>query len=270
MQQLAGVRPDEGRSEDQPGLPVDDELGPSGRVVAQQGRAAHLREGDFRHLDVVPCLACLRLGHPDPRHLRVGVDDLWHRCPVGHGERLAPGGRGGDRVAEHTRAVLAPVGQGRLAAGVTHRVQPLRQPSLEHVVGGEPDRVEADIAQARTSPGRDEHLVRLDLAVVGDDRDRASVDTADTGVPCVRPAAAGGRRREAHGDSLRLKCLCDNSAGEGLLTGEEGLAPHEHRDLAAERGHPRRCLDRHDPATHDDEPPRDLGDRGRVTGPPRV
>ena len=126
MNQLGGVRSDEGRAKDHMRVLVHDELRRPGNVIAQERGA---RGGRPRHLcDRYPVtgVAGLTLREPDARHRGIGENHLRHRDI-----RSSPGcgstcGVRRELGAEDPRAVLAPVCQRRLAGGIPDEDEPLR------------------------------------------------------------------------------------------------------------------------------------------------
>ena len=183
--------------------------------------------------------------------------------------------------------------QRRLAARIPDRPQPVGQPTGEHVVGIETHRVEPEIRQPRPPPDGDEDLVGDDLPIRFLHRrmtrpvDRAlrtraarplasrQLDRHRAAVVPPQPRLA--RRLAATGDDIRLEVDRDPEfpqpgehrlSREGLLTCEKPTA-HDQRDRRPEPRHPRRRLARHDTATDDDEPLRDLDDPGRIARRPR-
>ena len=162
------------------------------------------------------------------------------------------------------------MGQRRLAAGVPHRVEPLREHAADDVVGAQPHRVQADPAQGGPAPGGDQDLVGVEDLLAAGHAHRTAVEPAQAPIGGLDPLAGGHPGPGDHADAALGQGLGDDLGGEELGPAQQARSPHQHGHPAAQGGHPGRGLAGRHAAADDNEPAGHLLDRRGVARPPRV
>src|SRR5665647_1207993 len=253
VEQLAGLGADEGRADHAPAGAVDHQLRTALDVVAQECGSGRGRPRHVRHLDVDLGGSGLRLGQADGSDLRVREDDLRDGYVVGYERLRTARCPRGDLLAEDAGAVLAPVRQRRLAAGVADEDEPGRYIAGARLVGIETDRVQPDAVEARASTHSNEDLVAGDVAAVGRDDHSATVDAPEAGVLRVVATTPGHRDPDPYIDPQIPQSLEHDLARERFDASEQPVVPAKERDRRAEGAHPHGGLEGDHAATDDDE-----------------
>ena len=268
VDELSGLRSHEGRSHDGSTGAVHDQARLAVGVVAHQGGA---RRGGVGHTggdDIHARIARLRLSESAGGHLRVGEDHLGNR-DVG-GDRLGgpSGGARPDPLPDDPGLILAHMSQRRLAAGIADRVEPLREPAADDVVGAQPHRLQTDPVQGGPAAGGHHDLVGVEGLLIAQDAHRTAVDAARTPIGGPGALAGGHSGPGENPDPAFRQGLGHDLGGEGLGPGQQARAAHEHGHLAAQGGHPGGGLAGHDASADDDEPLGHLLDPGGVARSP--
>ena len=139
VDELTRTRAHEGGSQHGPRLPVDDELGLTVGIVAQEGSSSSRGVTDLGGDDVVVEGPGPLLGQAAGGELGIGEDDLRDRDALGHWFGLAARRMGGDPLPHNACSVLAYVGQLGLTTGVADGVEPVGQATGQDVVGLQAD-----------------------------------------------------------------------------------------------------------------------------------
>ena len=147
VDELTRTGADEGGSQHGPRLPVDDELGLTVGIVAQEGSSSSRGVTDLGGDDVMAEGPGLLLGQAAGGELGIGEDDLWDRDVLGHWFGLAAGRKGGDPLPYDARPVLAYVGQLGLATGIADGVEPVGQATGQDVVRLQADGLQPNAGQ---------------------------------------------------------------------------------------------------------------------------
>ena len=162
------------------------------------------------------------------------------------------------------------MGQGHIAAGIAHGIQPVREIAVKNVLRGEAHGIQAQTPQPRSASGGDQHLVHVHIPHRGFQAHGPAVNLPQAGVLRIVPTACGHRGVEHHVHAVGFHPVQDAVPRERFVAGQQIGTTYQQCDSRPETGQPRGGLAGNYPATHDRHPFGNLDHPGRIRGGPHV